>query len=561
MASETLSWVYRLIDGVTGPARTMKNSLDSLGDALGKSEKSMLKAEVAGVGLSKVIDLVGAAARGAAGAGLDFGKFALDALSFKESTLASFEIMLGTKKEAEDMFNMAAGFGRLTPFETEDVVNSFKSLLAAGFSKQEVPIVFQAVGDVAALNGMDKNIMGQLSTAFSQIKGAGKLMGQDLMQVVNAASGAGVGRGAIFESIAKMLKVRPADVSDLMSEGKIASDVAIKAIMNTIRERVSRGDVGAAMLRQSTTLAGLFSTLKSAPMDAFLAMNLDNLPGFTAFKRFIGDFVAMLDPTSLTGGRLRTFFEDIVNRVGTAFGQLTPDVLISGMEKLLSIGEEVFRGFEAFGSGLMKVVGPTLDFFTSVEQGQSQTSSLVNTMDALGRAVGVVAVGLATIATLITKVVDGFKAFGDIDYDYGFGLIESGKNAAKGFGQGILSAISVPMSAAERMALSSSEAANSALEVHSPSRVFARIGGFVAQGFAGGIDDGTGEADAAIGRLVDARQGSAKAPQAARAPAQVTLNIEVNGSGAPEEVARRLTDLLPSALTSLFDQMAIEEGA
>jgi hypothetical protein len=64
------------------------------------------------------------------------------------------------------------------------------------------------------------------------------------------------------------------------------------------------------------------------------------------------------------------------------------------------------------------------------------------------------------------------------------------------------------------------DAAKDVLGIKSPSKVFAEIGGYTAEGFAQGVDDGAGAASSALDNLTDApdAKGGAKAAGGAHGP-------------------------------------------
>ena len=68
----------------------------------------------------------------------------------------------------------------------------------------------------------------------------------------------------------------------------------------------------------------------------------------------------------------------------------------------------------------------------------------------------------------------------------------AGMNSAKGFAKGISKGTKGAVKAAKKMANKAAKAAKKELGIKSPSKVFAKIGDYCTQGFANGIDDGTG---------------------------------------------------------------------
>lgn len=545
---EALRWIFQLYDGISGPAGQMEKSLGGVEKALGALPGSIAVAQ-------QGMQLLAQGAMKLASIAFDGGKFAVDALAFKESTLASFELMLGTKEAAKDMFDRAKAFGKLTPFETTDVIKSFKDLLMAGFKKEEVPILFQAVGDVAAGNNFDKSIMDRLTLVLGQIRGNGKINGGDFIQLTNA----GIGRSPIYESIAAMMNVKSTDVADLVSKGKVSADVAIAAVLDAIKARYSGGqDIGQGMLGQATTLKGLFSTLASVPTDLFLDIDLDKSPGFKALKGFTQNLVDALNPDSATGSKLKGVLEGVLNDVGGLLNNITPDVLVAGFGKFVDVVEVGIQGIGALKDGVMTILGPTFELMEMMDGGKEKGEGFVNAMTVLGYVLGGILNVITLVALGVGKAFEGFKAIGDIDWAYLWEQMkDAGADLLKGLANGILEAFHIPVDAVMEAGGAIVKAFKGVLDIHSPSGVFEELGVYTAQGFAQGIDGAGGKVDEAVSSMVripGVGGGGGAAPT-------INLTVQVDGAGKDaEELARRIAELLPTQLASAFEQMAVEGG-
>jgi tape measure domain-containing protein len=112
----------------------------------------------------------------AAGAGLKF-----DATI--EDLTTSFETMLGSADEAKSMLKDITQFAKDTPFEMPGLADAAKVLLNFSVQSEDVMTDIGMLGDVA-LGNQDK--FNRLTLAFGQIQSTGRLMGQDLNQLINA---------------------------------------------------------------------------------------------------------------------------------------------------------------------------------------------------------------------------------------------------------------------------------------------------------------------------------------------------------------------------------------
>lgn len=376
--AENLSWSFELQDQLTGPANAMlqalqriEKQLGAVGTALNQQQRAVASTAestsaltnswstfttglASGYGLiSRVTDQLLGLGEAAVTKVFDFEKGAVDALSFKENTLASFQTILGSAKEAQDFFNTAALFGKFTPYETQEVVKQFKQLLGAGFSKEEVPIVFQAVGDVAAMSGFSTDVMNRLTYAFTEIKAMGTLQERQLRMVMIDAAQGGVGNKDITAALARNLGVAPDQVRGLIESGQVSADAAIYSIVETMRDKAGGGVLGGGMMAQQDTFSGVLSTLKSGFSDFFLTLdgNATDVQGFNVLKGAMINLRSMLDTNTVAGKQLQDTVVTAFNRITTAiFGAFQGS---DGLANMQAIAE---KAANAFGN-IAEVVG------------------------------------------------------------------------------------------------------------------------------------------------------------------------------------------------------------
>lgn len=93
----------------------------------------------------------------------------------------SFEVMAG-KTDGQQLNKDLTKFAQDSIFGGE-VYQNAQTMLAFGASVKEVMPDLKMLGDISM---GDKDKLGRLTLAFSQVRAAGKLMGQDLLQFVNA---------------------------------------------------------------------------------------------------------------------------------------------------------------------------------------------------------------------------------------------------------------------------------------------------------------------------------------------------------------------------------------
>lgn len=182
---------------------------------------------------------------------VDIGRQAIQASSDFEQAGVAFGVMLGDAKKAKRLVNDLQNMANVTPFETQDLLDASKTLLNFGISANEVLPDLQMLGDIA---GGDKQRMQSLTLAFSQMSSAGRLMGQDLLQMVNAGFNP-------LEEIARKTGKSIGYWKDEMSKGNVSVEMVRQAFIDATSEG---GRFYKMMDKQSETFEGRLSTLNDA---------------------------------------------------------------------------------------------------------------------------------------------------------------------------------------------------------------------------------------------------------------------------------------------------------
>jgi tape measure domain-containing protein len=606
--SEKLSWIFEGVDRFTGPVGGMASSLVQFS-----------------FGLNQVTDLVGSLASGIEYLGsktFDFAKFGVGALAFKENALAGFKTILGSDEAAVRMFETARKFAAVTPFETSDVITSFKKLAGAGFKEEEIPIVFQAIGDVSALNGMDKQVMDGITRALGQIKGKGHLMTQELNQVMENAQGA-INRENLFATLAKNVGVPVDQVTGLIERGAVTSEVAIYSMIEAIKTQY--GGLGKVQLAQGQTITGLLSNMASAGNDFFFAMgkrSIDSVQGMQTFKSALTNITDALSTMSPTGLKVMDALETAFGGIMTGFlGPLAGEKGAKGINKTLeSLADWVksvdwagifgtIRGvlvntFEAVSGvmgGLTTALTPLTWMFGQFAKllGASGTG---DTLRIIGYALGfvfgaatVLAAGIAVLFFPVTAIIAAVIGLGaaimaltEVDWSWDAitgGFTEMGHSISawfkdmwpkfKEWGASIMWGLIEGITGISPEVWDSMTGTIGAgidkvkglLKSHSPSEVFADIGAGTVEGFVQGVDGNASDVQGAYGSFLPP-SGGGRGTSPGGGGITVNLNFGEGSFPAmatedmdPETFARRLAELLPSALAPVFENMAMQGGA
>ena len=202
----------------------------------------------------------------ALGAGLiSLAKTGVEAAMTMEGLNAQFTVMTGSAEKAKNVIGEIAAFAEKTPFDKLGLSNAAKTLMAFGLEADSVIPTLKMLGDVA---GADQNRLNSLALVFGQIKSAGRLMGQDLLQLV----GQGFNPLTI---ISQKTGIAMKDLKKAMEKGAISADMVTLAF----KAATSEGGMFFGNLEaQSKTLQGRISTLKDNFVTALQKMAEAFLP-------------------------------------------------------------------------------------------------------------------------------------------------------------------------------------------------------------------------------------------------------------------------------------------
>lgn len=165
-----------------------------------------------------------------------------------ENTLSVFETLLGSADKAQKMVSDIQKLAAETPLETRGLTDNAKLLLNFGYSAEKIIPALRMLGDLA---GGNKQRFDSLALAFAQVQASGKLMGQDLLQMVNAGFNP-------LKIISEQTGISMSRLKDRMSKGKISFEQVEKAMMKATS---AGGKFYGLMEKQSKTASGRLSTL------------------------------------------------------------------------------------------------------------------------------------------------------------------------------------------------------------------------------------------------------------------------------------------------------------
>ena len=167
-----------------------------------------------------------------------------------ESLQTSFKTLAGEQIGGE-LFEQIKEYELHTPMIMQDLASGAQTMLAFNIPAQDVMQHLKAIGDISM---GDSEKFKSLTLAFSQMSATGKLMGQDLLQMINAGFNP---LQVISEQTGKSI----GQLKEEMEKGAIST----KMVQDAFHAAASEGGQFNGMLEaQSKTLKGAISNLEGA---------------------------------------------------------------------------------------------------------------------------------------------------------------------------------------------------------------------------------------------------------------------------------------------------------
>jgi tape measure domain-containing protein len=285
----------------------VKTSLGSIGSVAGSVTTAL-----AGMGT------VSAAALGA------FVVTSSKAASKVEDLALQFEVLTGSAKISKDLLAAFRKEEEKSALSLEDYGNAAKTLLAFGTSADQVLPSLKTLADVSMGNS---ERFGSLALAFAQTSAAGRLMGQEVLQFVNAGFNP-------LQQISIKTGESMAQLKKRMEEGKVSVAEVKQAFIDATSEG---GRFYKAIDKGSTTTSAKLNQLDAAVTRLQAAFG-------TGFNEGLKD---ALDASSNFLPKLEAIFTEAGEIVGSAIsdavaGDYERFGLIGGV-----IGEALLAGFKA----------------------------------------------------------------------------------------------------------------------------------------------------------------------------------------------------------------------
>lgn len=231
--------------------RSVQNGLDTAERSAGRLKKSLSQAFASLPGAEFIMNPFVALT---AGIGV-VSKLGMQA----EKTATSFNVLVGSEEKAAKMLGELNKYADNTLWDRNTTQEAAKTMLGFGVSTESVVDDLKMLGDVAM---GDKNKLQQLALVFGQISAAGKLQGQDLLQLINA------GYNPLLD-ISELTGKSVAQLKEDMSKGLVTFDMVRAAFQKATGEG---GKFANMTERIAQTSYGAFEQLKGKLISTLLEL-------------------------------------------------------------------------------------------------------------------------------------------------------------------------------------------------------------------------------------------------------------------------------------------------
>lgn len=222
-------------------------------------------------------------------------------LDFEQQQANMRTLLNGDAEATDNLIGKIREYGKATVYDRSGLIEAQKTMMAFGLDAEYAFGKLKNIGDIAL---GDKQKMQSLALAFSQMSSTGKLMGQDLLQMINAGFNP-------LEVISQKTGRSMAELKEAMGKGAISAEMVAQAF-EWATEEGGRFYQGAETAAQTT--AGKIAKMKDQ-IDDFKISLFEWSHGATAWAAELGN---MFVPLS----QVLPLFKGLYNISASAFKRL-----------------------------------------------------------------------------------------------------------------------------------------------------------------------------------------------------------------------------------------------
>jgi tape measure domain-containing protein len=349
------------------------------------------------------------------------GRQAINAAKDFEVLKVSFTTLLGNAAVAEQKIRQLRTFAAETPFTTDEVFKASRILLGYGVEANNLLPTLRKLGDVAGGTGAP---LERLALVFGQVRAAGRLYGQDLLQLINAGFNP-------LQEISKNTGKSIRELRDEMRKGNVTFDDVNDAFT---RATSAGGKFYGLTNALAETTAGKVAKLAEEWQTLSIQIGEGLLPAFNLLVSALRGVVAFLAdlPKTISENKL-TF-----TALGTATVYLTTAMFRYAQLRLIvtarTIAGNVADKASLITKGLIRATVSTLTGAYQLFTGQmTRATAAINIQTAAQQRWNTVqnANPLGIWITILTAVIGLYYALKDSVDEANDGFVNSAEALAK----------------------------------------------------------------------------------------------------------------------------------
>jgi len=217
---ESFNQMSKVADNTSNALQKTDNALDKMNDKMKSTPGQSFTQKVAGIGQA----LIGLQAIASSVGGVLRSVF--DEGMARETASINFGTLFNDREKGKAYADTLRNTDAAALYGASTVNDAAKGMLSFGIDSETTLETIERLGDIAM---GDAQKLGSLSLAFAQISSAGKLGGQDLMQLINAGFNP-------LEEISKKTGKSIGELKDEMSKGAISAQDVADAIKSATSE-------------------------------------------------------------------------------------------------------------------------------------------------------------------------------------------------------------------------------------------------------------------------------------------------------------------------------------
>lgn len=304
-----------------------------------------------------------------------------------ETTATAFEVLVGSEEKAAGLLKQLDKFAADTPFNKLQLTQNAQQMMNFGVASDKVMGYLQQLGDIS---GGNAERFSSLSLVFGQVSASGKLMGQDLLQFINAGFNP-------LKELEAMTGKSYKELQELMSKGEITFDHVAAAMAHATGEG---GKFHGMMEKQSQTLGGRWSTMVDTIQQKALSL----------FDKIAEPLKGLLDIVNMIIPPIASVFEFLFTVIGGVINFILKFKTELGyLAVVVGVATVAFKAKTIALYGLVGAI-KIVSAVTKVWEGVQWLLNIAMNANPIGIVITVIAALVAAVVYCWNKFA-GFRAF------------------------------------------------------------------------------------------------------------------------------------------------------